>query len=358
MFDFNSKLAYFPEKAEACIKDGVHRSLSTVFIDLVSDVCNHNCIFCDGKYLPLERRLFSSDRLMRMAYELVSLGVDSAIIVGEGGESTLHPSFCSFARRLLSAGVHMGLYTNGETLRGEIAETVSDFDFVRVSLDAGSTETHDAVHRPNAGGCFDRIVEQLGSFSRIKKGSLGVSYVVLPENIIEISRAALICEKQGADFLELKPFYSPDYSFDIDMYQGLAEKLRSGYEEARGVCKRMNVVLNNQFAEWLRYGFAPRDLTRLDEARPCLTCKLRMVISPNGCFLCTCFRNTKAYDLGDPNVLSLDQIWYGEKHRALLEKPCSLKCTYHEQNEFLLKMKAGEAALPAPDPALNQIYFL
>ena len=84
MFDFNSKLAHFPEKAQACIRDGIHRSLSTVFMDLVSGVCNQNCIFCDGKYLPLERRMFETERLMRLADELVSLGVDSVIIVGEG----------------------------------------------------------------------------------------------------------------------------------------------------------------------------------------------------------------------------------------------------------------------------------
>ena len=358
MFDFNAKLAHFPAKAAACVQEGVHRSLSTVFVDLVSGVCNHNCIFCDGKYLPLKKRMFAPERLMRLADELVSLGVDSAIIVGEGGESTLHPSFCDFARRLMDAGVHMGLYTNGETLCGSVAETAAGFDFVRVSLDAGTAATHGAVHRSARADAFQTVVSNLGAFAAIKKGSLGVSYVVLPENIDEIPEAVRICEAQGVDFLELKPFYSPEYTFDIPMYQSLAERLQAHYAAARAECKRLNVVLNNQFLEWLRYGFAPRDLTRLTEGRPCLTCKLRMVISPNGCFLCTCFRNVPAYNLGNPNALSLEEIWYGDKHRALLEKPCSLKCTYHEQNEFLLRLRAGECALPAPAPAVEQIWFL
>ena len=358
MFDFNSKLAHFPEKAQACIREGIHRSLSTVFMDLVSGVCNQNCIFCDGKYLPLERRLFRTERLMRLADELVGLGVDSVIIVGEGGESTLHPAFCDFAGRLLSAGVHMGLYTNGETLSGAVAETAAKFDFVRVSLDAGRNETHNAVHRSHTPDVFDRIVSQLGAFSKIKKGSLGVSYVVLPENIDDIPLAAAICEAQGVDFLELKPFYSPEYTFDIPMYQSLAEKLRRYYAEAAAACKRTRVVLNNQFDEWLRHGFAPRDLTRLETGRPCLTSKLRLVVSPNGCFLCTCFRNVPAYNLGDPSETPLDEIWYGEKHRALLAQPCRLKCTYTLQNDFLLEMQAGKASLPAPDPDTEQIYFL
>ncbi|MBQ7638065.1 MAG: radical SAM protein [Clostridia bacterium] len=341
MFNFISKLSHFPDKAQICTEDCVGRSLSTVFIDLVSGVCNHNCIFCDGKYLPLENRMFSSERLLKMADELSALGVDSAIIVGEGGESTLHPAFCDFAERLLAAGIHVGLYTNGETLCGAVAATASKFDFVRVSLDSGKSETHNVVHRSNNSNAFERITAQLGEFSAVKKGRLGVSYVVLPENVDDIPVAARICEEKGVDFFELKPFYSPEYTFDIPMYRTLADKLDKYYKETSSSCVRMKVVLNNQFAEWLRFGFAPRDLTRLSDGRPCLTSKLRMVISPNGCFLCTCFRNNDEYNLGDPNERSLEDIWYGEKHRELLSRPCCLKCTYHEQNEFLLRLRDG-----------------
>jgi len=358
MFDFTSKLAHFPDKAEFCVHSGIHRSLSTVFIDLVAGICNHNCIFCDGKYLPLENKMFSSDRLMEMADELVLLGVDSVIIVGEGGESTLHPAFCDFADRLCEAGVHLGLYTNGETLKGKTAETAAKFDFVRVSLDAGTKETHNAVHLSKNPDAFDLIVSQLDSFSKQKRGDLGVSYVVLPENIDDIPLAARICEEQGVDFLELKPFYSPNYTFDIEMYRSLAGKLEKYYKQTSETCRRLHVVLNNQFKEWLKYGFAPRDLTRLVEERLCVTSKLRMVISPNGCFLCTCFRNVDAYNMGDPNLLKLDEIWYGDKHLDLIGKPCCLKCTYHEQNEFLLRLQKGEVSLPEPDGAVRQIYFL
>ena len=358
MFDFIAKLAHFPERAEACIMDGIQRSLSTVFIDLVSGVCNHNCIFCDGKYLPLEHRLFATDRLMQMADELVSLGANSVIIVGEGGESTLHPSFCDFTRRLLTDGVHLGLYTNGETLYGTVAETAAAFDFVRVSLDSGTKKTHNKVHRSIHTDAFDTITANLGNFSRIKKGKLGVSYVVLPENIDEIPLAAQLCEANGVDFLELKPYYSPDYSFDIPMYQALAQKLRRYYEEALEAEGHLSVVLNNQFVEWMQNDFAPRNLTRLSNGRPCLTSKLRMVISPNGCFLCTCFRNTDAYNMGDPNTQSLKKIWFGDKHRTLVCKPCCLKCTYSEQNGFLLKLRKGEATLPVPSTTEEQIYFL
>lgn len=358
MFDFVSKLAHYPAKAAACVRDGVHRSLSTVFVDLVSGVCNHNCIFCDGKYLPLEHRMFTAERLMRMADELISLGVDSAIIVGEGGESTLHPAFCDFAEKLLAGGVHMGLYTNGETLRGAVAQTAAKFDFVRVSLDSGCEATHNAVHRSNTPGAFGRIVAQLGDFAKIKKGSLGVSFIVLPENVEDITLAAELCDRQGVDFMELKPFYCPDYTFDIPMYQTLAQKLQVRYNEASAACGHMRIVLNNQFSEWEKHGYAPRDLTRLPEGRPCLTSKLRMVVSPNGCFLCTCFRNVDGYSLGDPNALPLDEIWFSEKHRALLEKPCCLKCTYHAQNEYLLRLQAGQCVLPAPDETAEQTSFL
>ncbi|MBQ4369389.1 MAG: hypothetical protein II784_00155, partial [Oscillospiraceae bacterium] len=112
------------------------------------------------------------------------------------------------------------------------------------------------------------------------------------------------------------------------------------------------------FKEWMQYGFAPRDLTRLGEGRTCLTSKLRMVVSPNGCFLCTCFRNVPDYSLGDPCSNTLNEIWYGEKHIELLKRDCCLKCTYTEQNDFLLKLRSGDVSLPEPDEDIEQIYFL
>lgn len=357
-FDFVSKLSYHPQKVADCLDDKVKGSLSTVFLDLVSGICNHNCIFCDGHYNPLPQKKFSDDRLLSIADELKALNVNSVLIVGEGGESTLHPSFCVFSRKLLSLGIHVGLYTNGETLNGEIAKVAADFDFVRISLDSGCNSTHNIVHRSKSNNVFSKIVSQAKDFSKIKKGILGASFIVLNENVDEIIAASILCEECGFDFLELKPYYSPNYTFDLTMYERLSQKLKNNYIEAVNICSKLTIILNNQFNEWEANNFAQRNLTRLDTPRICYTSKLRMVVSPTGCYLCTCFRNEDAYCMGDPNITSLIDIWYGERHFELTKCLCSLKCTYAAQNQYLSEMKEKKIELPEPDPNLSQIYFL
>ena len=358
IFDFISKLSFHSQKAIDCIDDNLKCSLSTVFLDLVSGICNHNCIFCDGQYNPLPQKSFSEERLLSIADELKLLNVNSVVIVGEGGESTLHPSFCVFARKLLTLGIHVGLYTNGETLNGEIAKTVADFDFVRISLDSGCDATHKVVHRSNITDSFSKIVENAKMFSKIKKGTLGASFIVLNENIEDISTAVQICEESGFDFLELKPFYSPNYKFDLLLYEKLSSKLMKNYLDAVASCKSLRVILNNQFKEWEENNFSQSNLTQLDKPRICYTSKLRMVVSPTGCYLCTCFRNIDAYCMGDPNTASLVDIWYSDKHFELTKCLCKLKCTYSAQNDFLTQMKERQIELPQPNPSLSQKYFL
>lgn len=357
MFDFISKLSNYPQKANLCIEDSIGDSLSTVFIDLVAGICNHNCIFCDGHFNPLPKKSFSEERLLQMADEFKALHVDSVIIVGEGGESTLHPAFCRFVKKLFELQIRVGLYTNGETLYGEVAQAAADMDFVRISLDSGSAKTHQLVHRAKE-GAFDKIIENATDFSKIRKGMFGTSFIVLRENVDEIPHAAQLCEACGFDYLELKPFYAPEYTFDTVLYEQLSKKVEQYYKQASASCTGMSVVLNNQFKEWQTCGFQKNNLTRTDAPRVCYTSKLRLVVSPTGCYLCTCFRNVEAYSLGDPNVQSLSEIWYGQKHLELTRRLCNLKCTYSAQNDYLRDLKEGKSVLPVPNPDLQQVYFL
>lgn len=332
IFDFVSKLSYHSQKVTDCLDDKVKGSLSTVFLDLVSGICNHSCVFCDGKYNPLPQKMISEERLLSIADELKELNVNSVVIVGEGGESTLHPSFCLFAKKLLSFGIHVGLYTNGETLNGEIAQIAANFDFVRISIDSGCDSTHTIIHCPKTNNAFSKIIYQANEFSKIKKGILGASFIVLDENVDEIVSAAMICEECGFDFLELKPFYSPNYTFDLTMYERLSKRIKRNYTEAVNGCSSLKIILNNQFKEWEENDFLQSNLTQLDKPRICYTSKLRMVVSPTGCYLCTCFRNVDTYCMGNPNETSLVDIWFGERHYELTKRLCRLKCTYATQN--------------------------
>jgi hypothetical protein len=83
-----------------------------------------------------------------------------------------------------------------------------------------------------------------------------------------------------------------------------------------------------------------------------------MVVSPTGCYICTCFRNIDEYSIGDPNTQSLKNIWYSDRHLELTRRTCKLKCTYFAQNEYLKEMIDCKKQLPEVDKKLKQRFFL
>lgn len=356
MFDFESKLKSYPEKINKCISDEIQNSLSTIFLDMVSGICNHNCIFCDGKYNYLPNKMFTEERLFQMAEELKVLGVNSIIIVGEGGESTLHPSFEKFSKKLINMGFHVGLYTNGCTNLDYMLDVLSKFDFIRISMDSGSLDTHYRIHRGEKYD-FNKMVKFAKSLKNCGAQNIGFSFIIMEENYLDVCNAIDIAENVGVDYIEFKPFYAEEYKLNLESKEIILNTLKSikKYIEKKHIQDK--VIFNNQFEELI---LEKTEIERLMRKPPrkCLTSKLRMVISPTGCYLCTCFRNNERYDMGDPNLESLISIWYGEKHKELLNRNCCYRCTYDSQNEMLLSIKK-QGYLEVNEPLVEkQKYFL
>lgn len=114
MFEFESKMHFYEDKINEALKEGIGNSLSTVFLDLLTNICNFECTFCDAKqFFNVKDNSFSNERLEKMVEELISLKVDSVLLVGEGGEPIIHPYFNTFSRKLLDANIKLGIYTNG-----------------------------------------------------------------------------------------------------------------------------------------------------------------------------------------------------------------------------------------------------
>lgn len=351
MFDFTEKLNFHQDKVNEALKDQVGSSLSTVFLDLLTNICNFDCVFCDGKRLySLEDNSFSKARLDKMVEELVQLKIDSVILVGEGGEPLIHPYFTGFSKKMLKAGVKLGLYTNGSIVRKAILTTLADFDFVRISLNAGTRYSHERIHRYNNKRTFNNVLKFISECSKLNKNSVGVSFVIIRENVEELYLAAKIAKNCGADYIEFKPAYGYDYSIDKNLYEINTVSLIEQIELSRTLENAdFKIVLNNQLNNFINNNFENdvQSITLLQEPRLCITSKLRMVVSPTGCYLCTPKRSKKYFSYGNPKEKSLVDIWYSKEHQSLTNELCSYKCTYHEQNKKLLELKESNQTFTA-----------
>jgi MoaA/NifB/PqqE/SkfB family radical SAM enzyme len=341
MLDFIKKMQYFKDKINAAIDGRVRFSLSTVFIDLISNICTHNCIFCDGQRYYTKPNQFSRSRLFKMVDEFKKLNVNSVIIVGEGGESLLNKNFVEFAQKLISYNIHLGLYTNGSVYNKKIENVISKFDFIRFSLDSGCAKTHQKIHGYRNRNDFKNIFKFISNLRKINKNlKIGTSFTLLKENVDEIYKAAKLVKLYGGNYLEIKPMYYKNYFLNTEEIKNNLIKLKQQIKKCKKITTpQFKIVLNNELKMFLTNPDKFITMLHSKISTPCLTSRLRMVVSPSGCYLCPPKRGQKEYCFGDPQKKSLINIWNSKQHFKIMNKSCNLKCPYYNQNVFMLNLK-------------------
>ncbi len=342
MFNFSQKIELFPEKIICALHNEVGASLSTVFLDLSTNICNFDCYFCDSKFLPKQPQQFSTERLMQIADELHQLNVDSVLLCGDGGEPFMHTGIVPLVRKLYNYGIHIGVYTNGSILREDIKEILPMFDFIRVSLNASDEQTHKLIHRYKQADYWKAIKEFVSSALTCNV-NIGASFLILKENYKEMYAVSRLSKQIGMNYIEFKPAYIVDYKLDSFMYEeSVRQAIIEGYHESISLqSDDFRVVPNNQLTDYLK---GMTDITSSISQCRCVTSRLRLVISPSGCYLCTPYRGHTEYSIGNPQLSSIQEIWYGVRHRELWNLECRYKCPYYEQNQVLLKFQKGESS--------------
>jgi MoaA/NifB/PqqE/SkfB family radical SAM enzyme len=354
-FDFAAKLSRYPHKAEAALTGDLARALSVVYLDVNTDICNHNCTFCDGFYRSLRRASIPTERLLRLIDEMEELGVLAVVIAGDRGEPLLHPGMASILRRLAAGPIQVGLYTNGSVLPDRLAGPLRTLAWARLSADAGTAATHQKMHVYS--GRRDDFSRLLRSIALLAESvtDVGVSFILDPVNVNEAEQAADVLLGAGAHFIEYKPKYLPDYTVDAAWLTDHADQIKNSIANARARWGD-RIVVNNQVAALI----GGREVPSLErEYRRCITSALRMVISSHGCYPCTPYRGEQERRFGNVLTQSLREILETPERGALVDQPCNRCCAYDSQNDFLLDIAANRAVLPASGgPARPQDAFI
>ena len=106
-FDFVRKASLFPDRVRAVLDRNLGAALSTVYLDVNTEICNHACSFCDGFYRPLRSGHIPWPRLERLVAEMQELGVLSVVLAGDRGEPLLHPEIDALLSRLVDAAIQV-----------------------------------------------------------------------------------------------------------------------------------------------------------------------------------------------------------------------------------------------------------
>lgn len=192
----------------------------------LSNVCNHDCAFCsfgtkesDG-YRQQNWKHFPTDRAFALVPELAAAGVQSITFTG-GGEPLMHPKASEVMAAVRDAGMSFGLVSNGYLLREKVRKVVAESAvFLRVSLDSGTPETHQVMHRTNGLQFLEildnikAVIDEAKSLNRARPLTVGASFCVTDRNWSEIGQCAAQLKAIGANYLEVRPTYPTTWRGD------------------------------------------------------------------------------------------------------------------------------------------------
>ena len=202
---------------------------------VISDLCNHDCPWCayraegyssnqhfsgpDGERNP--NRRIPTEKCLEILDDISRLGIRAVQFTG-GGEPTVHKDHLRIFDHALSRGLKCALVTNGNTLGDGWEYIYPRFDWIRVSLDAGTSETYAAARRVAA----SRYRVALDNIAKLSDEGckVGVSFIVLKENYIEALRAANAAEAAGAASIRFAALFSPQMAAYYDGWKDAADK--------------------------------------------------------------------------------------------------------------------------------------
>ena len=169
--------------------------------------CNHRCIFCAYDFIGYPNRKLDCDRLLTFLDEAKEVGVKSILYAGEG-EPLLYPDIEKIITHSRNIGIDVGLFTNGQLLREELAAVILPLlTFVRFSLNGGTKENYADIHKVKP-EIFERVIANIKKVSEIKEKEslgvdIGVQYVLLPENLNYLIDAVKTLKDTGVDYFAI-----------------------------------------------------------------------------------------------------------------------------------------------------------
>lgn len=315
------------------------KSITPITVELhPTNLCNHNCVWCFYKEFRYEEySTVSRKALFRIAEDIGALRA-KAIVISGGGEPLLHPDLIELIERLGKTQVELGVVTNGSLLNDHFVRTVAqNCRWVRVSLDAGTSETHNLLHRPRNKDQFSVIVENIRKLIQMKENTnpdlvVGVSFLAHPWNVLELSQLYSLCNSISVDYVQVKPILKAGRAKFMNIYALLSQMpqfIRRGKTELYINLPRFGEIAYDEKKDY-------------DE---CLYSQLVITIGSEGnCYPCCQLVGKNAFAIGNINRETLRDIWYGSRRQKVIKSivPSSCPvCRGHRINKLLNDYQKG-----------------
>ncbi len=333
------KWIHHPAQVQTLLQGQIYE-VSPITAEFVPTLeCNYACPKCtytNWKNRTAEEKglRFMDVTLMRYLLDrLKSAGIKAVIWTG-GGEPTLHPNLLKGMRYAKSLGLRNGLFTNGSLLTTDMIEELLYNiapNFIRISLNAPSAETHRRVHcYRDSGNLFSRILETLEYIARNKMAretatAIGIGVLVRPGNIETLQEFGPLIQQL------LSPNGRQSGILDHIVFR---PEVNYGGREKHQLDPQSSDRARTIFRGSIRpalagiHGFSPYfiderfdDLLVPQQAQApfCLAHPWRVSVAYDGkLYLCAEQNGNPDFCIGDLNTQDFRDIWYGKRRKAVI----------------------------------------
>ena len=204
-----------------------------VYLELTSR-CNLHCSMCFRKLWFEEAAGDMTDELLgRLCEQLPQLSSLETVVFGGVGEPLLDARLENLVGVFHEKNLRTEIITNGSLLTAARSRALVDagLDRLWVSMDGFSAQSY---ARQRLGGRYAQLMEHLAAFNRVRRGSqteLGLTFVVMPENVSELTEINPFADHIQAEWLNLShvipaaPLKKEDAVYDLPVALGKVRRV-------------------------------------------------------------------------------------------------------------------------------------
>lgn len=204
MYNLGSKILAHLSKVDNILKGRAQFPI-TCEID-PSNYCQNNCKWCIYADYLKRNRIHLDFNLFRSTIIQLKEGGCKSITFTGGGEPLMNPYISAMISLAASYGFQLGLITNG-VLLNEIVDQLHHFDFIRVSLDATTTETYKRTKGTNH---FDTVCKNIEMVAGLSVVDVGISMVYEDDIKEEAQDFYQLGKRLGVKYSQIKPLVDKD----------------------------------------------------------------------------------------------------------------------------------------------------
>jgi MoaA/NifB/PqqE/SkfB family radical SAM enzyme len=361
--------------------------LAPISINLdLTTACNYRCDHCIDWDILNSPIKYEHEKLEQSIGEMAARGLKSVILIG-GGEPTIYPGFERMVRYLKELKLQVAIVSNGSRNDKllEIMDVLTEGDWVRLSLDSGTDETFQKMHKPVKPITLDEICEWIPKLRERNPAPLvGFSYIIvwggaereegveIVPNIEEIVTATKRARDYQFSYISLKPF--------LTRAEGGSEVMNpeQAQEELDAVIARIRELVN-EAKQYESPDFRVTESINLrvleqgnwkdftHQPQMCHMQALRQVLSPMGLYNCPAHRGVEKAQIGGRDAYAGSDAFRvsAQSTANILDRfdashECKeVTCLYHSVNWWLEDLVKSGVDLDALENATERMdWFL